>query len=299
VRASLRLAVVWALLAIVGPPSTSTASPAASSAGSITTQTARPVGFQECEPIVGRVWIWPPDTYTGSDLYRAKISSDLYESFVVDYSCSQARSETEKIINETLPNTAPGSQNGFYIDGFSCVAFPDASGYAYGGECVSGLVRFAWNYNVVWHGAPGTSGGEAGAGFEPMGTVEYNTILTPLGNGRYQLVVTDHSGIGSIDSFTWSAPPQLTITAVTGSSGGQCQLMSGAVSCRGKLAPPQCLCTGDGGSLTVNFDATGATPTMKNGHVVDQGMSASYLNITQMTPVPRLIPDEVPVKPQI
>ena len=43
--------------------------------------------------------------------------------------------------------------------------------------------------------------------------------------------------------------------------------------------------------MTIYFTATGATPIAQNGHIVNEGMSASYLNITQMTPVPRLIPD--------
>ncbi len=287
------------MLAIIGTSILSTAYGATSSARSSTNRALEPVGFQECQPVVGRVWAWPPNNYVGSDLYKAKISSDLYESFVIDYTCAQARSETQKLISEILPNTTPGSQNVVHIDGFTCVAFPDASGYAYGGECISGLVKFAWNYNVVWHGVPGTSGGEAGAGFEPMGSVEYDTVLTPLGNGRYQLVVSDASAIGSIDSFTWSAPPQLTITAVTSTSHGRCALAGGAISCQSKLSPPQCLCAGDGGSVTIDFTATGATPTTQNGHVVNQGMSASYLNITQMTPVPRLIPDAVTTPGQV
>src|SRR5262249_47515709 len=126
--------------------------------------------------------------------------------------------------------------------------------------------------------------------FEPMAAVEYDTVLTPLGNGRYQLVVTNTSGIGSIDSFTWAAPPQLTITAMTSSS-GQCALVNGAISCTGKLAPPKCLCTGSGGSVTIDFTATGAMPTIVNGVTNIQGLSWSYMHITAMTPVPNLIPD--------
>ena len=297
--AHLRVALIGAALAIIGASNMPAAYGARSIVRSIATRTVVPVGFQECQPVVGREWVWPPNNYAGSDLYKAKISSDLYESFVIDYTCARARAETQKLISEILPNTSPGSQNGFHIDGFSCVAFPDASGYAYGGECTSGLVRFAWNYNVIWQGVPGSSGGEAGAGFEPMGSIEYDTVLTPLGNGHYQLVVSDASAIGSIDAFTWSAPPQLTITAVTGSSKGHCQLAGGAVSCQGRLAAPQCLCTGSGGSVTIYFNATGATPTTHNGHVVNEGMSASYLNITQMTPVPRLIPDTPPTNGQL
>jgi hypothetical protein len=261
---------------------------------------ARANNFQECQPIKGPVWIWPPNNFVNSDLYQAKISSNLYESFVINYNCNQARGYITKLINETLANTTAGAQNQLLsgqpggIPNFTCIAYADANARAYGGECRSGSVRFAWNYNVIWHGVPGTSGGEAGAGFEPMAEIEYDTVLTPLGNGQYKLVVTDASPIGSIDAFTWNAPPQLTITGVASSTGSaKCQFANGAISCQGKLAPPQCLCTGSGGSVTIYFNATGAAPIQVQGHQENQGLSWSYLHITAMTPVPHLIPDAV------
>jgi hypothetical protein len=117
------------------------------------------------------------------------------------------------------------------------------------------------------------------------------TTLRPLGNDQYELDVQDASAIGVIDKFTWSAPPGLTITAVTGSSGATCSLASGAISCSGTLATPQCLCTGSGGIAKIDFTATGDQPTEAGGHVVNQGLGWSYLHITQMTPVPYLVPD--------
>jgi hypothetical protein len=255
--------------------------------------------FTECQPIKGPEWKWPSDDFPQSDLYHAKISSTLYESFVINYDCNKARTYIEKLINETLPNSAPGSQNQLLpaqaggIPGFVCVAYPDANGRAYGGECRSGLVRFAWNYNVIWKGVQsGVEGRTSGSNFEPMAEVEYDTVLTPLGNGRYQLYVANASGIGSIDSFTWAAPPQLTITAVTGATGGPtCDQDGNSISCNGKLAPPKCLCTGSGGSVTITFTATGAVPEIRNGVPIVQGLSWSYMHVTAMTPVPRLIPD--------
>jgi hypothetical protein len=127
-----------------------------------------------------------------------------------------------------------------------------------------------------------------------MAGIEYDTVLTPLGDNRYRLVVSNASGIGTIDSFTWAAPPQLTITDLTSTSGGpSCQLTGGAISCQGKLAAPLCLCTGSGGAVTIEFTATGAVPTIRNGVPIIQGLSWSYMHITAMTPVPRLIPDIV------
>jgi hypothetical protein len=107
-------------------------------------------------------------------------------------------------------------------------------------------------------------------------------------------VISNTSGIGSIDGFTWAAPPQLTITGVTSTIGSStCSLDNGAISCQGKLAPPLCLCTGSGGAVTIEFTATGAVPTIRNGVPTVQGLSWSYMRITAMTPVPRLIPDVV------
>jgi hypothetical protein len=257
--------------------------------------------FSECQPIQGPEWLWPQDNFPQSDLYQAKIGSNLYESFVINYNCTKARAYIQKLITETLPNATPGAQNQLWgtqpggVPNFVCVAYADANGRAYGGECRSGLVRFAWNYNVIWKGVPsGVEGRTSGTNFEPMAAVEYDVVLTPLGNNNYRLVVSNTSAIGSIDSFTWAVPPQLKITAVTGAVGGPtCGLAADAISCQGKLAPPQCLCTGSGGSVTINFTATGAVPTMQNGVPNIQGLSWSYMHVTAMTPVPRLIPDVV------
>jgi len=263
--------------------------------------------FSECQPIKGPEWKWPTDNFPQSDLYQAKISSSLYESFVVNYDCTKARALIQKVITETLPNTAAGAQNQLLpgqpggVPNFVCIAYPDANGHAYGGECRSGLVRFAWNYNMIWKGVPsGVEGRTGGTDFEPMAAIEYDTVLTPLGNGRYQLFVANASGIGSIDSFIWAAPPQLTMTAVTGTTGGPtCSLTGGAISCVGKLAPPQCLCTGSGGAVTITFTATGAVGTIRNGVPIVQGLSWSYMHITAMTPVPHLIPDVPQIKPNL
>jgi hypothetical protein len=113
-----------------------------------------------------------------------------------------------------------------------------------------------------------------------------------LGDGKYQLEVQNTSDIGYINTFEWHPPPGLTLTAVTSSEGGRCQLRSGAISCRGGgkgLTPPQCTCI-PGGFLTVNFTATGLAPTISNGVVTHYGMVGSFLLITTVTPVPYHIP---------
>jgi hypothetical protein len=162
---------------------------------------------------------------------------------------------------------------------------------------VSGSTKFDWNYNVMWHGVPGTSTGEGGLGTEPMGTIEYTTTLRPLGGDSYEIVVQNASAIGSINAFTWNAPPGLTITAVSKSTGASCSLASGVISCQGKLHPPQCLCSGSGGEAVIDFTATGDASTMVDGHPDINGFGWSYLRISAMTPVPYLVPDAVPTNP--
>jgi hypothetical protein len=256
-------------------------------------------GFQQCQPLEGPEWVFPTDSFNRSDLFNASISSDLYESFVVNFDCTQAAKYIGRLITQKLAVTTPGVFTRLTAGpGFSCIAYPDHNGRAYAGSCVSGSAKFDWNYNVMWHGVPGTSTGEGGLGVEPMGTIEYSTTIYPLGGDRYELVVQNTSAIGTINAFTWSAPAGLTITAVTKSTGASCSLADGAISCQGKLHPPQCLCTGSGGEAVIEFTATGDQPTVADGHPVIQGFGWSYLRISQMTPVPYLIPDAVPTSPK-
>jgi hypothetical protein len=249
--------------------------------------------LRQCTPITGPQWTWPADTYQGSDLYNAQISSTLYEAFAINISCAQATTYIKQLITQTLPVTTPGAVSQLSAGGgIPCFAYPDKEGKAYAGECVSGSLKFDWNYNVQWHGVPDSTTGEGGIGVEPMGTIEYTTILRPLGGTSYELVVQNSSAIGAINTFNWAAPPGLTITAVTQSKGATCSLaQDGSIGCNGNLLPPTCLCTGSGGEATVWFTATGDQPTILNGHPVIHGLSWSYLHITVMTPVPYLVPD--------
>ena len=107
-------------------------------------------------------------------------------SFVVDMRCSQAAGFIKTLITQTLPITTPGAINDLIAGpGYTCIAYPDKNGHAYAGSCLSGSTRFDWNYNVMWHGVPDSSAGEGGLGIEPMGTIEYTTVLRPLANDRY------------------------------------------------------------------------------------------------------------------
>jgi hypothetical protein len=112
---------------------------------------------------------------------------------------------------------------------------------------------------------------------------------TGSNSGVYQLQVQNTTGIGYINSFQWNAPTGLTITAVTSSEGGKCSLANNAIHCSGNIAPPTCTCY-PGGSLTVNFIASGLTPTYTNGYRTNYGIVGESLQIQSMTPVPYHIP---------
>jgi hypothetical protein len=125
------------------------------------------------------------------------------------------------------------------------------------------------------------------------GAADAVTVVSFLGSGRYQLDVQNTSGIGYINQFTWVPPPALTVTAVTSSEGGKCQLVGGSIQCNGKVAPPSCTCL-PGGDLTVIFTAKGLDPTFANGYWTYYGIFGAYLQIQQMTPVPYHIPSAIP-----
>jgi hypothetical protein len=118
-------------------------------------------------------------------------------------------------------------------------------------------------------------------------------IVSWISPGTYQLDVQNTSGIGYIDTFTWHAPINLTITAVTKSVGGKCTLVGGDIQCSGKVAPPKCTCL-PGGDLVVTFTANGLEPSFANGYWTYYGIVGAYLQIQQMTPVPYHIPSALP-----
>jgi hypothetical protein len=114
--------------------------------------------------------------------------------------------------------------------------------------------------------------------------------------GTYQLVIYNTSGIGYINSVNWLPPIGLTVTAITGTTGGTCTLDAGDISCRASgagLAPPKCTCE-TGGVMRVNFTATGDAPTFNGSWWTYYGLVGAYMQITSMTPVPWYIPSYVP-----
>ena len=77
------------------------------------------------------------------------------------------------------------------------------------------------------------------------------------------------------------------MTQIKNSSGAACTLTHARkIACTGRVQPPGCLCTGDGGSVSVEFTAA---PTKKNAGYLFGGAAAQF-KVTKMTPVPYLIP---------
>ena len=140
---------------------------------------------------------------------------------------------------------------------------------------------------------PGDTGGRVNA----TDAVTIIRFLDPTGHPpKYQLEIENTSGIGYINTFNWVPPTNMTITAITSTEGGRCALISGHISCRGGqkgIAPPKCTCLA-GGSMLVNFTATGNEPMFNGQYWTYYGIVGSYTQITSMTPVPYHIPSFLP-----
>jgi hypothetical protein len=112
------------------------------------------------------------------------------------------------------------------------------------------------------------------------------TVVRSLGNNHYQLVVSNTSAVGFINTFTWVPPPEATISAVTSTSTGHCELSGGAISCRLALPPPTCTCNGSGGRVKIGFTAN----LRSSGDARTHGFFGATLRIGFETPVPYIIP---------
>jgi hypothetical protein len=117
------------------------------------------------------------------------------------------------------------------------------------------------------------------------GGADAMTVVRALGNNRYQLVVSNTSAVGFINTFTWVPPPETRIAAVTSSSTGHCELSGGAISCRLALRPPRCTCNGSGGKVKIGFIANLRTKDART-----HGFFGATLRIGYETPVPYIIP---------
>lgn len=130
---------------------------------------------------------------------------------------------------------------------------------------------------------------EAKAGDDVVSTLLW------LPNGDYELDLQNTSALGYIDTFTWVPPAGMTVTGITKTAHGSCQVVSGDIACEGKVPPPICTCR-VGGTLIVDFTATGNSPTYVDGHILWFGLVGGQTLITTITPVPYHIPSFISSK---
>jgi hypothetical protein len=270
----------------------------------------------ECKPVKGSRWVYPKSPpVRGLPPVVAKISSNLYEVFAIHYSCAEASAWIRKLSQEKIPILHSGNVTVLKgPKGYYCSAYPDANGLAYAGACqlkggggcvvgknaqgrqytggqgcklTGGDRAFGWNWNVanrrvVFQPNPDTGVVQ----LIHLSGSDTNVVFRYL-NGSYQLQVLNTSGIGYLNGFTWVPSAGWKVTKITSTSGADCSLTTqGKIFCRGSVQPPTCLCTDDGGSVVIDFEAT---PTKKNSGYLFGGAPWQF-KITKMTPVPYIIP---------
>ena len=301
---------------VAGRSSKPTAAPPALSGDALALRglQGHPLRAPECTPIKGRRWVYPiGPPVRGLPNVVAKINSDLYEVFAINYSCKQAAEWTRKLSVLRIPIKHSGNVTVLKgPPGYYCSAWPDANGRAYAGGCQSkgggGCVTPTSAYGQTYNKGRGCklTGGKAAFGWNwnvanrrvvfahvngvlrliHVSGSDTNVIFHYL-KGSYQLQVLNTSGIGYLNGFTWKPSPGWTVTRIKSSTGATCtRTPAGTITCTGTVNPPSCLCTGDGGIVSVEFTAT---PTKKKAGYLFGGGAAQF-KVTKMTPVPYLIP---------
>jgi hypothetical protein len=199
--------------------------------------------------------------------------------------------------------------------GYYCSAYPDANGFAYAGGCQSGggggcvvtknaagrpyangrgckltggKQAFGWNWNVANRRVVFAHDAGGVLHLIHVSGADTSVMFHYLSNS-YELQVMNTSGIGYLDGFTWVPSEGWKVTRIESSSGAKCTLSpggAGKISCTGSVKPPSCLCTGDGGIVSIKFTAV---PTKKKAGYLFAGAPWQF-KVTKMTPVPYLIP---------
>jgi hypothetical protein len=108
-------------------------------------------------------------------------------------------------------------------------------------------------------------GGHSDPDTYAKGGNDANTVLAPLGGGRYRLTIQNTSQIGALDNYNWVPPVGLTVTSVVSQTTGHCAVQTvpvgpgrtpvAQIACNAKLAPPKCTCR-PGGTITIIFKGT-------------------------------------------
>lgn len=291
------------------------ATPRSAAALALAALQGHPLQAPECTPIKGPQWVYPiGPPVPGLPNVVANIKSNLYEVFAINYSCAQASAWIRKLYGLRIPVKRSGNVTVLKgPPGYYCSAWPDENGHAYaggcqskgGGGCVSGKngagtkyaqghgctltggnKAFGWNWNVANRRVVFAHDSNGVLHLIHVSGSDTNVIFRYL-KGSYQLEVLNTSGIGYLDGFTWVPSPGWKVTRIKSSTGAKCLLTRvGKISCTGTVQPPSCLCTGDGGSVSIVFTAA---PTKKKAGYLFGGSPAQF-KVTKMTPVPYLIP---------
>lgn len=297
------------------PSSASATTPISANALALRGLLGHPLTAPECTPIKGPRWVYPIGPAVPSlPNVVANIRSNLYEVFAINYSCKQASAWIQKLSRLHIPIRHSGNVSVLKgPPGYYCSAWPDANGQAYAGGCQSngggrceptkngagyqypngrgcklagGNKAFGWNWNVANRRVVFAHDSKGVLHLIHVSGSDTNVVFNYL-NGSYKLEVMNTSGIGYLDGFTWTPSPGWTVTRIKNASGAACSVtQAGKITCSGTVQPPSCLCTGDGGIVSVEFTAT---PTKKNAGYLFGG-SATQFKVTKMTPVPYLIP---------
>lgn len=239
----------------------------------------------ECSPVAGPRWVFPGASH---------FASTQYESYAIKYSCAVAATWIKRLATKTIPVSkknalvpVPGGPKGY-----SCGAWPDARGHAYAGGCADAKTKssFGWNWNVAnpRHVFKTRSNGTT----YPVKVSGGDSITTlRLIHGRsYTLSVLNTSGVGYIHTFKWIPPPGWEVNSLSNVKGAKCHIDGGALSCVGLVAPPTCLCSGDGGRVVLNLTIRGINQGTSGGHPVYYGNEGEGTELTSMIPMPFLIP---------
>jgi len=111
----------------------------------------------------------------------------------------------------------------------------------------------------------------------PIVVQPYAMVIRVLDDsaGKYQVEIDNSNPTRFVSSFDWTPPSGMTVTAVTSSIGGKCNLSSdGIVICKGLAAPPKSA-TSMGGAIIVNFTATGRQPQWTGSYWIHYGVVGS------------------------
>lgn len=277
----------------------------------------RRLQYPECAPLHAGRWKYPfGPPVAGLPPLQAEIGSNLYEVFAINYSCKDAAAWVQRLSKLTVPVKKNGNATVLKGPaGFYCAAWPDAHGRAYAGGCqTSGSGEcapsssasagrpyaggpgckttnkkreaFGWNWNVANRRVVFAHDAKGKLQLFHVSGSDTNVIFRYL-NGSYQLQILNTSGIGYLNGFTWAPSPGWKVTALKAVKGATCsRTPAGKISCSGTVDPPSCLCTGDGGVVSITFSA--APSKQKHGYLF--GGSPAQFKITKMTPVPYIIP---------